>query len=51
MERKWGKRQSEGVAWKAAAIHDKDGSVGGVPTPTFSSTTAQRQHRNRRNGL
>jgi cell migration-inducing and hyaluronan-binding protein len=31
MERKWGNDNLNGVAWKAAAIHDKDGSVGGVP--------------------
>src|SRR5215207_2006108 len=31
MERKWGNDNLGGVAWKAAAIHDKDGSVGGVP--------------------
>src|SRR5262249_24382259 len=31
MERKWGNDNLKGVAWKAAAIHDKDGSVGGVP--------------------
>ncbi len=40
MERKWGNDNLGGVAWKAAAIHDKDGSVSGIPTPTFSSTTA-----------
>jgi cell migration-inducing and hyaluronan-binding protein len=31
MERKWGNDNLNGVAWKAAAFHDKDGSVGGVP--------------------
>jgi cell migration-inducing and hyaluronan-binding protein len=31
MEKKWGNDNLNGVAWKAAAIHDKDGSVGGVP--------------------
>src|SRR6185295_8871043 len=31
MERKWANDNLNGVAWKAAAIHDKDGSVGGVP--------------------
>jgi hypothetical protein len=31
MERKWGNDNLSGVAWKAAAIHDKDGSVSGVP--------------------
>ena len=31
MERKWGNDNLNGVAWKTAAIHDKDGSVGGVP--------------------
>ncbi|MFO1503535.1 MAG: G8 domain-containing protein [Steroidobacteraceae bacterium] len=31
MERKWGNDNLNGVAWKAAAIHDKDGSVSGVP--------------------
>src|SRR6187399_2983479 len=31
MERKWGNDNLGGVAWKAAAIHDKDGSVGGRP--------------------
>jgi G8 domain len=31
MERKWGNDNLNGVAWKAAAIHDKDGSVTGVP--------------------
>jgi hypothetical protein len=31
MERKWGNDNLNGVAWKAAAIHDNDGSVGGVP--------------------
>ena len=30
MERKWGNDNLNGVAWKAAAIHDKDGSVSGV---------------------
>jgi cell migration-inducing and hyaluronan-binding protein len=30
MERKWGNDNLNGVAWKASAIHDKDGSVGGV---------------------
>jgi len=31
MERRWGNDNLNGVAWKAAAIHDKDGSVSGVP--------------------
>jgi cell migration-inducing and hyaluronan-binding protein len=31
MERKWGNDNLNGVAWKAAAFHDKDGSVSGVP--------------------
>jgi cell migration-inducing and hyaluronan-binding protein len=31
MERKWGNDNLNGVAWKASVIHDKDGSVGGVP--------------------
>jgi cell migration-inducing and hyaluronan-binding protein len=31
MERKWGNDNLNGVAWKAAAIHDEDGSVGGIP--------------------
>src|SRR5262249_18386483 len=31
MERKWANDNLNGVAWKAAAIHDLDGSVGGVP--------------------
>jgi cell migration-inducing and hyaluronan-binding protein len=31
MERKWGNDNLGGVAWKAAAIHDKDGSVSGIP--------------------
>src|SRR5436190_17033792 len=30
MERKWANDNLNGVAWKAAAIHDKDGSVSGV---------------------
>jgi cell migration-inducing and hyaluronan-binding protein len=30
MERKWGNDNLNGVAWKAAAIHDRDGSVSGV---------------------
>jgi cell migration-inducing and hyaluronan-binding protein len=30
MERKWGNDNLNGVAWKAAAFHDKDGSVGGI---------------------
>jgi hypothetical protein len=30
MERKWGNDNLSGVAWKASAIHDKDGSVGGI---------------------
>jgi cell migration-inducing and hyaluronan-binding protein len=30
MEKKWGNDNLNGVAWKAAAIHDKDGSVSGV---------------------
>ncbi len=31
MERKWGNDNLNAVAWKAAAIHDKDGSVSGIP--------------------
>jgi cell migration-inducing and hyaluronan-binding protein len=31
MERKWGNDNGNSSAWKVAAIHDKDGSVGGVP--------------------
>jgi cell migration-inducing and hyaluronan-binding protein len=31
MEKKWGNDNLNGVAWKAAAIHDLDGSVTGVP--------------------
>jgi len=31
MEKKWGNDNLNGVAWKAAAIHDRDGSVTGVP--------------------
>src|SRR5262245_27592635 len=31
MERKWGNDNLNGVAWKASVIHDKDGSVGGIP--------------------
>jgi hypothetical protein len=31
MERKWGNDNLNGSAWKAAAFHDKDGSVGGIP--------------------
>ena len=31
MERKWGTDNLNGVAWKAAAIHDLDGSVSGIP--------------------
>jgi len=31
MERKWGNDNANSSAWKVAAIHDKDGSVGGVP--------------------
>ena len=31
MERKWGNDNLNGAAWKVAAIHDKDGSVGGIP--------------------
>jgi cell migration-inducing and hyaluronan-binding protein len=30
MERKWANDNLNGVAWKAAAIHDKDGSVSGI---------------------
>ncbi len=40
MERKWGNDNLNGVAWKAAAIHDKDGSVSGVPNSYILSTTA-----------
>ena len=31
MERKWGNDNVNGVAWKTAVFHDKDGSLGGVP--------------------
>ena len=31
LERKWGNDNGSSAAWKVAAIHDKDGSVGGVP--------------------
>src|SRR5512139_2640262 len=31
MERKWGNDLGSNAAWKVAAIHDKDGSVSGVP--------------------
>jgi hypothetical protein len=31
MERKWANDNGSNAAWKVAAIHDKDGSVGGVP--------------------
>ena len=31
MERKWANDNLNGVAWKAAAIHDLDGSVSGIP--------------------
>ena len=31
MERKWGNDNGSSVAWKIAVIHDKDGSLGGVP--------------------
>ena len=31
MERKWGNDNGGSAAWKTAAIHDKDGSVSGVP--------------------
>jgi hypothetical protein len=31
MERKWGNDNGNSSAWKVAAIHDKDGSVSGVP--------------------
>jgi cell migration-inducing and hyaluronan-binding protein len=31
MERKWGNDNLGGVAWKASAIHDLDGSVSGIP--------------------
>ena len=31
MERKWGNDNGSSVAWKTAAIHDKDGSLGGGP--------------------
>jgi cell migration-inducing and hyaluronan-binding protein len=30
LERKWGNDNGSSAAWKVAAIHDKDGSVGGV---------------------
>src|SRR5690606_27099489 len=30
MQRKWGNDNLNGVAWKASAIHDLDGSVGGI---------------------
>src|SRR6187431_217595 len=50
MERKWGNDNLNGVAWKAAAIHDKDGSVGGIPDSyilltTASTTASQPTHR------
>jgi cell migration-inducing and hyaluronan-binding protein len=31
MERKWGNDNGSSAAWKVAAIHDRDGSVSGVP--------------------
>ena len=31
LERKWANDNGSSAAWKVAAIHDKDGSVGGVP--------------------
>jgi hypothetical protein len=31
MEKKWGNDNGTIVAWKTAAFHDKDGSVGGIP--------------------
>jgi cell migration-inducing and hyaluronan-binding protein len=31
MERKWANDNGSNAAWKVAAIHDKDGSVGGLP--------------------
>ncbi len=31
LERKWGNDNGSSAAWKVAAIHDKDGSVSGVP--------------------
>jgi hypothetical protein len=31
MERKWGNDNLGGVAWRTSVIHDKDGSVDGVP--------------------
>jgi len=31
MERKWGNDNGSGVAWRTAAIHDKDGSASGIP--------------------
>ena len=40
MEQKWGNDNLNGVAWKAAAIHDLDGSVAGVPNSYIFSTTA-----------
>ncbi len=52
MERKWGNDNLNGVAWKAAAIHDLDGSVGGVPEFLHSpQRRPQRQHRHRRERL
>ena len=38
--RKWSSDFGRGNAWRGAAIHDKDGSVGGIPVATSSSTTA-----------
>jgi cell migration-inducing and hyaluronan-binding protein len=31
LDRRWGNDNGSSAAWKVAAIHDKDGSVGGVP--------------------
>jgi cell migration-inducing and hyaluronan-binding protein len=58
MERKWGNDNLNGVAWKASAIHDKDGSSAVSPIPTSSFTTAsstaspptRRRARSRRTG-
>ena len=37
---KWANDNGNSLAWKTAAIRDKDGSLGGSPIPTFSSTMA-----------
>ncbi len=35
---KWASDNGSSVAYRTAVIHDKDGSLGGGPIPTFSST-------------